>query len=242
MNNFSNESIMNQPPTMSGASHNHQVQSAEPFESRCLKVLQVAKSMFQRNPDWVTFFREVLGVSGAARNVFTTNQEYLAFEQSNEFTQIQQMVASLRSRKIPGAGHDEPTRVITVRLPESLHEALKAEATDHRTSMNKLCISKLLQVLSESEAAKVMARNAAQQSANRHLAPSTQIARNVPPVPRPSNPVPVPAPNRPMYGAAANTPSHMRGPVPSPSNPVPRPSNPNSPTTENRPGNFDNQY
>ena len=43
------------------------------------------------------------------------------------------------------------TRVITVRLPESLHEALKAEAVDHKTSMNKLCISKLLQALIDEE-------------------------------------------------------------------------------------------
>jgi predicted HicB family RNase H-like nuclease len=37
--------------------------------------------------------------------------------------------------------------VITVRLPKSLHESLRAEAHDRRTSMNKLCISKLLQVV-----------------------------------------------------------------------------------------------
>ena len=41
----------------------------------------------------------------------------------------------------------EPTRVITVRLPKSLHEALRVEAHEHRTSMNKLCISKLLQFI-----------------------------------------------------------------------------------------------
>jgi predicted HicB family RNase H-like nuclease len=37
--------------------------------------------------------------------------------------------------------------VITVRLPQSLHEALKDEAHAHRTSMNQLCISKLLQFI-----------------------------------------------------------------------------------------------
>ena len=41
----------------------------------------------------------------------------------------------------------EPTRVITVRLPKSLHESLRDEAYEHRTSMNKLCISKLLQFI-----------------------------------------------------------------------------------------------
>ena len=42
---------------------------------------------------------------------------------------------------------EEPTRVITVRLPKSLHEALRVEAHEHQTSMNKLCISKLLQFI-----------------------------------------------------------------------------------------------
>ena len=41
----------------------------------------------------------------------------------------------------------EPTRVVTVRIPRSLHDALRVEAHEHRTSMNKLCISKLLQFI-----------------------------------------------------------------------------------------------
>ena len=34
-----------------------------------------------------------------------------------------------------------------MRLPKSLHETLQEEAFEHRTSMNKLCISKLLQFI-----------------------------------------------------------------------------------------------
>lgn len=122
----------------------------EEFTTRCQRVLQVARQLFQGKPDWVTFFRETLGVSGAARSVFPDQAEYINFEKSREYAEIQNMVLQLRNRKIPGGGANEPTRVITVRLPESLHEALKAEAADHGTSMNKLCISKLLQVLSDS--------------------------------------------------------------------------------------------
>ena len=124
----------------------------EGFAGRCQKVLNVARQLFQEKPDWVTFFRETLGVKGAARAVFPSQVDYVQFEQSKEFLDIQKMVASLRTRKAAGS-KNEPTRVITVRLPESLHEALKAEASDHNTSMNKLCISKLLQVLIEDEKA-----------------------------------------------------------------------------------------
>ena len=124
----------------------------EGFESRCQKVLGVAKDLHARKPDWVTFFRETLGVNGAARSVFPNQEDYVKFEQSSEFAEIQQLVATLRTRKA-ASGKNEATRVITVRLPESLHESLKAEAADHNTSMNKLCISKLLQALIEEEAA-----------------------------------------------------------------------------------------
>jgi len=120
------------------------------FASNCQKVLRFAKELYQSKPDWVTFFRETLGVSGAARNVFSNQDDYVRFEKSPEYSEIQGMVVALRNRKTPANG-TEPTRVITVRLPESLHEALKAEAASHKTSMNKLCIAKLLQAWVEAE-------------------------------------------------------------------------------------------
>ncbi len=236
------------------------------FGTRCSKVLQVAKDLFQRNPDWVTFFREVLGVNGAARNVFQSNEEYLAFEQSPEYGQIQQMVANLRNRKIPGGGHNEPTRVITVRLPESLHEALKAEATDHRTSMNKLCISKLLQVLNDCEnrQAGTTKRTPQPPAMNRPTgnvppvpAPSQTIRSAAPPVPAPSVPVPapsapVPAPSSPAVSApvpapGVPVPAPSRGPVPSPSRqahaqPTPQQPAPQPADNQDEPNQYGNRF
>ncbi|MBX3419061.1 MAG: toxin-antitoxin system HicB family antitoxin [Pirellulaceae bacterium] len=142
MNSMSMNPMSSNPPTQ-------QHEPTEDFATRCQKILGVAKQLFHGNPDWVTFFREVLGVDGAARSVFKTQKEYISFEKSPEFTEIQALVNALRNRKVSPSTNNEPTRVITVRLPESLHEALKAEANDHNTSMNKLCISKLLQVLAE---------------------------------------------------------------------------------------------
>ena len=55
----------------------------------------------------------------------------------------------LREKRPSADAESEPTRVITVRLPKSMHESLRTEAHDLRTSMNKLCISKLLQVIGE---------------------------------------------------------------------------------------------
>ena len=115
--------------------------------ARRQEVFRIADELYHQNPDWVTFFREVLGVEGAARRMFPTADEFLVFEQSEEYAEIQQMVAKLRENNRAQAQGSEPTRVITVRLPKSLHESLRTEAHERRTSMNKLCISKLLQVI-----------------------------------------------------------------------------------------------
>jgi predicted HicB family RNase H-like nuclease len=118
-------------------------------ENREAKVYRVAFELFRQDPDWVTFFREVLGVDGVVRQVFPNLADLAKFEQTREYAEIQQMVAKLRERSSEPQDSREPTRVITVRLPKSLHESLRAEAHDRKTSMNKLCISKLLQIVDE---------------------------------------------------------------------------------------------
>jgi len=47
-------------------------------------------------------------------------------------------------RQLTESADDETTRIITVRVPRSLHAALQTEAHDEETSMNQLCITKLL--------------------------------------------------------------------------------------------------
>lgn len=113
------------------------------------QILQTAKRLYEQEPDWVTFFREVLGVDGMVRGSFSSLEELAAFERSQEFEQIQKWLVKLREQRNSTDSESEPTRVITVRLPKSMHEYLRTEAHDLRTSMNKLCISKLLQVIEQ---------------------------------------------------------------------------------------------
>ena len=118
-----------------------------PTDSKEAQVYRMADELFQRKPDWVTFYREVMGIEGIIRRAYPTQPELLQFETSKEYADIQQMVAKLRERTNEPAENREPTRVITVRLPKSLHESLRTEAHERKTSMNKLCISKLLQMV-----------------------------------------------------------------------------------------------
>ena len=97
------------------------------------------------------------------------------------------MVAALRNKKGSGADGHEPTRVITVRLPKSLHEALRAEAHDHKTSMNKLCIAKLLQVLEEEGEIVVVSETTQATSCTVQVSEIRPTANPVPSVPTSPN-------------------------------------------------------
>lgn len=112
-------------------------------------VYQAAYELFCQGPDWVVFFRDVLGVNGIIRRCYPTRGVLSEFERTDTFAEIQQMLTRLRERKAEETLPQERTRVITVRLPESLHEALQEEAHEFRTSVNKLCISKLLQFIDD---------------------------------------------------------------------------------------------
>lgn len=110
-------------------------------------VYEAALTSFHRRPDWVAFFRDILGLRGVVRRCYRTREALEAFQQTEVYAEIQQMLGQLRRQSNDMNLSQEPTGVITVRMPKSVHDALKAEAYERRTSMNKLCISKLLQFI-----------------------------------------------------------------------------------------------
>ena len=102
------------------------------------KVGRIAKKLYSEATDWVSFYRKTIGLHGIIRHTFPTRKSLTEFEQTQTYREIQQLLTKLREGPPPPADPNEPTRVITVRLPASLHEALRVEAHEHRTSMNKL--------------------------------------------------------------------------------------------------------
>ena len=115
------------------------------FRQRKQQVLQLADAEFRAADDWVKFFRTVFGRGGIIDQNFPGSQRK-TFEASDEYEDIQRMLAKLRESSGPWK---EPTKVITVRLPVSLHQSLRDEAYERCTSINKLCISKLLQLIDD---------------------------------------------------------------------------------------------
>lgn len=112
-------------------------------------VLQVAERLYAMDPEWVIFFREVLGVDGIVRRTFDDPESLIRFECSPQYARIREMLDSLRSRQQERPTERETQRVVTVRMPRSLHETLKNEAGLLRVSVNTLCISKLMKLIDE---------------------------------------------------------------------------------------------
>lgn len=116
-----------------------------PLEERPQEVRRVATELFALTGSWVVFYREMLGVDGVCRELFPTSDEMRYFENTPEFAELQEIVAVLRSQDASKGDAEEPERMITIRLPKSLHDSLRVESEELNLSINKLCISKLLQ-------------------------------------------------------------------------------------------------
>jgi predicted HicB family RNase H-like nuclease len=120
-----------------------------PENLRRRQVVEVAAELFGVAPTWIAFFREIMGVDGVARTLFATNDSYREYEKSPEHMQILEMLTTLRSRDLPENDPSEAQRMITVRIPKCMHDWICDEANRLEVSVNKLCISRLVQLLDE---------------------------------------------------------------------------------------------
>jgi predicted HicB family RNase H-like nuclease len=136
--------------------------SSSPIEKH-FEILKIAEELYSKNPDWVTFYRELLGVDGIVRQTFLTRKQLEDFEQSDAYREIHYLLTKLRERKFLKKDKNkdekgtpvtekieedgEEIQVITVRIPKSIHETLTEEAYQCRASVNQLCISKLVQFI-----------------------------------------------------------------------------------------------
>lgn len=116
-------------------------------EERARGVLEAALALYARRPDWVTFYRQVFARGGVVRRMFPTPEALAEFERTETYRQLQRMLVQLRA-DFPGPpqrGSD--TSIITVRIPRAVYENIRKEAFELETTINQLCISKLLQVI-----------------------------------------------------------------------------------------------
>ncbi len=117
---------------------------AQSMESRRKQVVEAAAEMFGVAPTWVAFFREVFAREGVIASLFSV-AERKDYEQSDEHSEVLEMLTTLRSRDLPENDPSEAQRMITVRIPKCVHDYICDEANALEVSVNKLCISRLLQ-------------------------------------------------------------------------------------------------
>ncbi|OYP34422.1 toxin-antitoxin system HicB family antitoxin [Rhodopirellula sp. MGV] len=114
------------------------------YEDRCKQTLFLAEEAFAKTGSWVLFYRVVMGTKGVVQKMFSDPEEYKQFIVSEHYATLQEMLAAIRSQDQSKADSAEPERMITIRIPRSLHESLQVEAKNAGLSINKLSISKLL--------------------------------------------------------------------------------------------------
>lgn len=117
------------------------------FESRCKQVVWAAGELVGLAPTWTAFYREILGKKGVVRTLFPTLDDRLSYEVSDAHSTVYDALTALRSRDLPENDPTELQRMITIRIPMTLHDAICDEANDLKVSVNKLCISRMLQPL-----------------------------------------------------------------------------------------------
>ena len=106
-----------------------------------------ATAMYLTRPHWLDFYAAVFGLDGLIRRVFPDKISRQRFEATRLYADLFVMLLELRGsddRETPLPAGTEG-RVLTIRVPAAVHEALKVEAHEVRMSLNKLCQSKILQ-------------------------------------------------------------------------------------------------
>jgi hypothetical protein len=115
-----------------------------PLGERPAEAMRLAQEAFAQTGYWVAFYRAILGPEGVVAKLFPTDDEQEHFAGTREYTEIQKMLAALRSSDRDKPNLIEPQRMVTVRMPASLQQSLIEEAAQRGVSINKLCISKML--------------------------------------------------------------------------------------------------
>ncbi|MEO9590617.1 hypothetical protein [Rhodopirellula bahusiensis] len=120
-----------------------------PYEDRPDMVLKLAAEVFAQTGSWVVFYREIMGCDGVVWKLFPDAAQRRHFESSPEFAELLEIMTSIRSQDNSKTSLHEPERMITVRLPRSMHSTAVNEAAELGLSINSYCLTKLLQPINK---------------------------------------------------------------------------------------------
>lgn len=109
--------------------------------TKAKQILEFARELEANKTDWINAHNSIFGPGGKATELFTNQQDRTAFAQTEEFANVWEIINRLK--KSAGATHVDDSGKFNLRLPVSLHSALKHEAEEEGVSLNQLCLAKL---------------------------------------------------------------------------------------------------
>lgn len=101
------------------------------------EALKLAQSVHKNATSWNQLYNSVFGPGGAASTLFRTAEDRAKFIESPEHAEIWKLIESLQKPETEAGG------ALNIRLPRSLHQALKDESEAEGVSINQLCVAKL---------------------------------------------------------------------------------------------------
>ena len=119
--------------------------SKETIAVRAKEVLKLARRLQSQGKNWVEVQNALYGPGGKCSKLFPTQADRTAYAKTDEFRQITEILNQLpdppvqnESQSLEGASGN-----LHVRLPRSLHAALRREAEAEKVSLNQLIVAKL---------------------------------------------------------------------------------------------------
>ncbi len=122
------------------------------IERKATRVLEHAKALAEKVESWADFSAELFDqTSGVVAKTFRTDIERQAFYDSEQYKEIQQILAGLMRQfgVATGSQRKEKSGRFVVRLPKTVHQKLDIEAKREGVSLNQLAVSKLTVPLAE---------------------------------------------------------------------------------------------
>ena len=126
------------------------------IEDRANEALQLAQELQQKGKNWLEAHNALFGIGGKCGQLFPTETERTAFAKTQAHRQMTDILSQLPEPPVQSKTPtlEEASGNLHVRLPRSLHAALRREAEAEGTSLNQLIVAKLsmqLQALTHGE-------------------------------------------------------------------------------------------
>jgi hypothetical protein len=113
--------------------------------ARAREALTFARQLQEEGKNWLEAHNALYGLGGKCGVLFPTREDRTAFAKTPEHEQIAELLSTLPDPPAQGAVQPLETASgnLHVRLPRSLHAALRAEAEAEDISLNQLIVAKL---------------------------------------------------------------------------------------------------